>query len=62
MSEDGICFESDESIEPGVLMDIAIDRIPFKSADEKFRALVKWCDVNGRDNVVHPYEIELKFL
>jgi hypothetical protein len=61
MSEDGICFETDGSMEPGTLVNIVVDGLPYRSDKEQFRASVKWCHANGEYNTVHPYEIGLKF-
>jgi len=62
MSEDGICFETDDSIESGALINIAVDGLPYRSGNEQFRATVKWCRANGENKSAHPHEIGIKFL
>jgi hypothetical protein len=62
MSEDGICFETDGSMEPGTLINGSVDGLPYRSAKKQFSASVKWCHANGENNAVHPYEIGLKLL
>ena len=62
MSEGGICFESDDSMTPGACIELAVDGLPYRFGRETIKGSVRWCDVNGSTNAVHPYEMGIKFL
>jgi hypothetical protein len=62
MSANGLCLESDYEIKSGTIVDITIDKLPYKSDRKKYRALVKWCEAVANSEAMYSYEVGVNFL
>ena len=62
MSADGLCLESDYEIKFGTIVNITIDKLPYKSERKKYRALVKWCEPVDDNEAMYSYEVGVNFL
>lgn len=62
MSDEGLCLESVDTIEPETKIDIAIDKVADRHIKNNHRALVRWCGVIAGSDSIFSYELGIKFL
>jgi len=62
MSANGLCLESDYEIKNGKIVNIIIDKLPYRSVRKNYRGLVKWCKAAANDEMMYSYELGVIFL
>ena len=61
-SGDGMSFETDFALKPGVKIKISLDKPLFKAAPMTYDAIVKWCKELSKDDSPYSYGIGAKYL
>jgi len=62
MSANGLCLESDYEIKNGAIVNITIDKLPYRSDRKNYRGLVKWCKAAANNETMYSYELGVIFL
>ena len=62
VSANGLCLQADYALNSGTMVNIKIDKLPYKSDRNKYRALVMWCESVSDSEAMYSYEVGIKFL